>query len=96
MSKPVLQVEPSPSPASLARATRIAIATMGELVVSDVLPARLFTASETIVAHGFGGTPQWMAFGHDAPAIVYQTRPPTREFLYLAASADVTCKIAVF
>jgi hypothetical protein len=52
--------------------------------------------SETQVAHGRDFIPRWDYFDCDAAATVFRSRAPDGKYLYLIASAQVTCNVEVW
>lgn len=94
--KPTFQVEPNPTAESLRQQVKVTFDSMGEAVVSSVLPRRVIKVTETTVAHGFDGVPCWIVVNKEGFADVKQSRPPDSHNLYLIATAEVTVRLLVF
>ena len=85
--------EPNPSAERLRTETEAAFRRVDS---ERVLERRSVGTTETKIAHDFGGVPRWREFNKEAAATVYQTQPPDRNFLYLAASAPVVVSLELF
>jgi hypothetical protein len=69
----------------------------GDIAGSHDLGLQEIGTAETQVAHGLGRPPaRWLATNHDQFALVVQTRNADERFLFLAATADVTCALVVW
>jgi hypothetical protein len=70
---------------------------VGEIAKGALLKNVAIAAAATTIAHGQSGTPAgWLVGSLSADARVWQTAAPDEKFLYLQASAAVTCNLWVY
>lgn len=69
---------------------------LGHAATAKRIPGTVIGTSETRVPHGLTGRPvSWWTGDHQQHATVRQTQDPDAQFLYLAASAALTCTVWV-
>lgn len=86
--KPEFISNPNPSTEQLRRDVDRAFGRMGEGCRSLTLERVTIGSTETRIRHE--GFKRWRSFSPESPSIVYQTRLPDSEFIYLAADPTET------
>jgi hypothetical protein len=77
--------------------TRVFRDELGETAVERLVPRQTIGTTSTKVVHGMPSIPTgWLAYSLEGDARVWQAAAADGKFLYLIASATVTCGIRVF
>jgi hypothetical protein len=95
--KPRFLCESNPSAERLRQELDRVFGVFGETSVTTPIGNHSIATTETKVRHGLGSIPNgWREYSPQGPGRVYQTQPPDRTNLYLAATVAVIVGLEVF